>query len=126
MKPYTRSDRVGELIRQVLADILQKDIKDPRLHMTTIAGVRMSSDLKLARIYFSVSGGEKRIQAAKEGFESAGGFIRRTIARELELRYMPELRYYYDESFDYGDHINKLLKTIHTKDGTDHPATETE
>ncbi len=126
MKPYTRADRVGGLIREVLADILRKNIKDPRLHLTTVTGVKMSSDLKLAKIYFSVSGGKDRIVSVQKGFESAGGFIKRTLAGELNLRYMPELRFYYDESFDYGDHINKLLKKINTEDGKDHQAIERE
>lgn len=126
MKPYTRADRVGGLIREVVADILRKNIKDPRLHLTTVTGVKMSSDLKLAKIYFSVSGGKDRIASVQKGFESAGGFIKRTLAGELNLRYMPELRFYYDESFDYGDHINKLLKKINTEDGKDHQAIEKE
>ncbi len=113
MKPFTRADRVGGLIQETLSDILRKNIKDPRLEMTIITGVEMSRDLKNAHIYFSTSAGsEDRRKKAAEGFESAMGYIRRTLAHELELRYMPTLRFRYDKSFDYGAHIEKVLKKI--------------
>ncbi|OQY59539.1 MAG: ribosome-binding factor A [Desulfobacteraceae bacterium 4572_88] len=119
MKPFTRADRVGELIRAALSDILRKEIKDPRLEMTVITGVEMSRDLKSARIYFSTSAGDAgRRKAALAGFKSALGYIRRTLARELELRYMPSLRFFYDESFDYGARIDAVLKSV--IDDSDH------
>ncbi|MGE0086627.1 MAG: 30S ribosome-binding factor RbfA [Desulfococcaceae bacterium] len=126
MKSYTRADRVGALIRDILADILRKHIKDPRLEMATVTGVKMSNDLKVAKIYFSISGGKDRVDGAKKGFESAAGFIKRSLAGQLELRYMPELRFSYDESIDYGAHINKLLKSVSTQNGKDHQSPETE
>lgn len=119
MKPYTRGDRVGGLIQQVISDILRKDISDPRLEMATITGVKMSSDLKTARVYFSVSGDKKRVENASRGFESAMGFIKRRLGSELELRYMPKISFFYDESFDYGAYINKILKSVNAENGTD-------
>lgn len=117
---------MGALIRDILADILRKHIKDPRLEMATVTGVKMSNDLKVAKIYFSISGGKDRVDGAKKGFESAAGFIKRSLAGQLELRYMPELRFSYDESIDYGAHINKLLKSVSTQNGKDHQSPETE
>ncbi|QTA93390.1 30S ribosome-binding factor RbfA [Desulfonema magnum] len=113
MKPFKRADRVGGLIQETLSDILRKKIKDPRLDMTVITGVEMSADLKNARIFFSTSAGsEDRQKEVAAGFQSAMGYIRRTLARELELRYMPTLKFYYDTSFDYGAHIDNVLKKI--------------
>lgn len=126
MKPFSRADRVGELIQQVLAEVLTKSIKDPRLKMATISGVKMSKDLKIARIYFAVSGGQKKIDNALIGFNSAMGYIKRVLASELELRYMPELKFFYDESFDYGARIESLLKSLTAEDGKDHTPFETE
>lgn len=107
-----------------MADILRKDIHDPRLEMAVITGVEMSRDLKSARIYFSTSAGDKgRVKAAQAGFRSALGYIRRTLARELELRYMPTLRFFYDESFDYGARIDAVLKSVRHDDDPDMPDT---
>ena len=59
-----------------------------------------------------------------EGFGSASGFIKRTLSSQLDLRYMPNIKFYYDESFDYGDHIDKVLKAIATTDGSSHNQSE--
>ncbi len=120
MKPFSRSDRVSGLIQKVLSDILKKNINDPRLKMATITGVKVSRDLKTARIYFSISGGKKNIKNAGDGFESAKGYVKRTLAKKLGLRYMPDIKFFYDETFDYGSHIDELLKLIKTENGSNH------
>jgi len=112
MKPFTRSDRVAGLIQQIMAELLLRHIKDPRLTDTIITGVKVSKDLRLARIYFAMAGGEKRHQAALEGFNRAKGFVKRELAQRLDLRYMPELDFFYDESIDYAARIEQLLKTV--------------
>ena len=119
MIPYSRTDRVSGLIQEVLSDLLKKDIHDPRLNMVTITNVKMSRDLKLARIYFSIYGDSSKAEKAAKGFESARGFIKRSLARRLSLRYMPDLNFFYDESLDYGTHIEELLKRITTENGQD-------
>jgi len=124
MKPYKRGERVGGLIQQIISDILSKDISDPRLKMTTITGVKMTADLKTARVYFSVSGDKNRVEKASQGFESALGFIKRKLGSEMELRYMPKITFFYDESFDYGAYINKVLKSVNAEDGKDHTPVE--
>jgi ribosome-binding factor A len=126
MKPFSRADRVGELIQQVLAENLNRSIKDPRLKMATITGVKMSKDLKSARIYFAISGGPEKIDNAIAGFRSAIGFIKRVLASELDLRYIPDLKFFYDESFDYGARIETLIKSLNTDDGKNHTPFETE
>ena len=117
MKPYSRSERVSGEIQKVLSDILQKKVKDPRLKMATITGVKMSRDLKFARIYFITSGSKKNSEETKEGFESALGYVKRTLANKLNLRYMPDLKFFYDDSFDYGSQINNVLESIKTDNG---------
>ena len=119
MKSFARSDRVSGLIQQVLSEILQKGIKDPRLKMTTITNVKMSRDLRVARIYFATSGSEKSVEEVAQGFKSARGFMKKSLAGKLGLRYMPELEFFYDDSFDYGAHINKILKSIKKDNGSD-------
>ena len=118
MIPFSRADRISGLIQKTLSGLLQKRVKDPRLEMITITGVRMTRDLRLARIYFSTPGGEERQQAATQGFKSALGFVKRTLASRLGLRYMPDIQFIHDETFDYGAGIDKLLNRIRTEDET--------
>ena len=120
MNTYSRADRVSGLIQEVLSDLLKKNIHDPRLQMTTITKVKMSADLKLARIYFAIFGGGQKSEDAVNGFDSARGFIKRNLASRLGLRYMPDLKFFYDDSFDYGTHIDQLLKKITVDNGPDH------
>ncbi|MFC1811083.1 30S ribosome-binding factor RbfA [Thermodesulfobacteriota bacterium] len=112
MKPYPRSERVSGHIQKVLSEVLQKNVKDPRLEMIVITGVKMSRDLRVARIYYTTSTGGKNTAEVTEGFKSALGYVKRQLSRELGLRYMPDLKFLYDESFDYGSHIEEILKTI--------------
>ena len=120
MTLFSRADRVSGLIQEVLSELLKKRIHDPRLHMATITKVKMSPDLKLARIYFTIYGDRKKSEDATDGFESARGFIKRNLARRLGLRYMPELKFFYDDSFDYGLQIDQILEKIKMDNGPDH------
>ena len=138
MKPFARSERVGGKIQKVLSELLHKSIQDPRLEMVTITGVRMTTDLKIAKIYFSTPKGESDAKRVSEGFKSSRGYIKRILASQLGLRYMPDLQFYYDESFDYGAQIEKLLKSVKSTESqtqadirtqderTNHTATDTE
>ncbi|MEA1947143.1 MAG: 30S ribosome-binding factor RbfA [Thermodesulfobacteriota bacterium] len=117
MKPFARSDRVSGQIQKVLSEILLKKVKDPRLANASITDVRMSRDLRIARVYFVTSGNKKNIEEAAQGFKSALGYVKRTLARKLGLRYMPDIKFFYDESFDYGSHIDKVLKAVKADNG---------
>jgi ribosome-binding factor A len=123
MTSLARAQRVGGLIQQILSELLRRDISDPRLALTTITEVKLTKDLRLARVYFTTAGGKSTSEAAGEGFASAAGFIKRQLARQLGLRYMPALEFFYDASFDHGAHIDQLLKSLpkdHGPDSSDH------
>jgi ribosome-binding factor A len=120
MIPFSRADRVGGLIQKVLSDILKKNIGDPRLKTATITDVKVSRNLKQARIYFTTSGGVQKKGDAIKGFSSAHGFIKRTLAHELGLKYMPDIKFFYDESLEYGTHIDELLEIIKSENGSNH------
>ncbi len=124
MRNFSRSDRVAGLIQRILSGLLAKEIRDPRLEMIVITSVDMSDDLRNARIYFIPSGGRQNRAAAEKGFNAARGYIKRTLARELGLRYMPEIEFCFDESFDYGSRIDEILKSLDTADGSDHQTPE--
>ena len=120
MTSFSRAERVSGLIQETLSDLLKKRIHDPRLRMATITTVKMSADLKTARVYYAIYGGDKKSRDAAMGFESARGFIKRVLAPKLGLRYMPDLNFFYDDSFDYGSHIDQLLEKIKTDNEKDH------
>jgi len=124
MKPFARSDRVGGLIHKLLSELLLKDIKDPRLKSTSITGVKVSADLKSAHVFFITSGDAGRKQAAADGFKKALGYLKRELAPKLGLRYMPELKFFYDDSFDYGIRIDTILKSLKTEHGSDRTTIE--
>ena len=119
MKTYERRERVSGQIQKVLSGLILKGLKDPALSMTTITGVDMSPDLKNARIHYVTTGGASEREKTEKGFKRALGFIKRELAKELGLRYMPKLKFYYDESFDYGSHIETILHSIKKDDGSD-------
>ena len=119
-RSFNRADRVGGQVQRVLAELIQKGVSDPRLAQATITGVTLSRDLRIAKVYITTHGGAEK-QAILEGFESAKGFIKRELARELGLRYMPDLKFFYDGSFDYGAHIDRVLKSLQTDDEENNP-----
>ena len=120
MKTYPRAERVSRHIRNTLAELLNKKIRDPRLRTVTITGVDMSPDLRLAKIYFSTAGDKKAVADAEAGFAKARSFIKRHLAGSLGLRYMPDIRFYYDTSLDYGARIENILNTLGGKNEEPH------
>lgn len=126
MKAFGRADRVAVQIQKVLSELLLKKTKDPRLDMAVVTGVKMSRDIRTANIYFTVTGGRESKDQTMKGFQDAHGFLKRTLAKQLGLRYMPEIKFIYDESIDYGAHIDNLIKSIHSDDGTGNISTEEE
>jgi len=110
MKTYPRSNRIGEHIHRVLADVLKREIHDPRLSSVSITQVQMSPDLKNAHVFFAISGQKINPAMAMAGFSAGMGFIKRTMAKELGLRYMPDLRFSYDTILDKVQRIDSLLR----------------
>jgi ribosome-binding factor A len=120
MMVHARAERVAGQVQKVVSGLLQRSIRDPRLAGATITGVKMTADLRIARVYFTTAAGADSVKQASDGFRSALGFMKRRMARELKLKYMPDLQFHYDSSIDYGQHIDQLLKKINTDHDTDH------
>jgi len=97
---------------------LLKQIRDPRIGLLTITDVKMSDDLRSAKIYFVQMGKDKLDAELQAGLEKAKGFLKRELGKRLSLRYMPDVFFFYDKSFEYGSRIDKLLMEIHEKDRT--------
>ncbi|MDI6744814.1 MAG: 30S ribosome-binding factor RbfA [Thermodesulfovibrionales bacterium] len=111
MLPYKRSQRVSDLIREEIADIVMNKVKDPRLGFVTVTGAKITEDLKIATIYISVLKEEEK-ETALEIINSAKGFIRAELAKRLRMKFIPSLTFRIDESLEYGSRIEKLLKEI--------------
>ena len=108
-----RTDQVGGQVRQEIMDIIRRELKDPRIGFVSITGVRMSPDLRSARVRISVLGDAEEQQASLEGLNSAKGVIRHELGRRLQnLRFSPELNFELDPSIEYSVHISKRLREI--------------
>jgi len=107
--PGWRPARVGEMIRMEISDLLVRDLKDPRIGLTTVTAVKMSPDLKQARVYVSVLGGAEERQKTLAGLNSAAAHIRHAIGERLRLRNAPQLSFCYDQSIEYGAKIEELI-----------------
>ena len=115
---HKRANRVGDLIREVICEMLLKDLNDPRLELVTITEVEVTEDLRLAKVFFSAMGNRSQEEASLHGLQSATGYIRKRLGRELRLRYIPDLLFKVDHSFDYGSKIDQLFETLkEEKDG---------
>ncbi|HEX2769652.1 MAG TPA: ribosome-binding factor A [Geobacteraceae bacterium] len=116
---YKRSEKVAEAIHELTSELLIKGLKDPRIGFVTITGVKVTDDLHLATIYFTVIGSDEEKKASGQGLDSARGFIRKEMGKSLHMRYIPELVFQYDESVEYGSRIETLLKEISAKEKDD-------
>jgi len=115
--PFKRADRVAGLIQEELSHLLLREVKDPRLHQVTITVVRVSGDLRHARVFFTGPGAQTDLAEELKGLQSAAGFLRGHLGRALRLRYAPELTFEVDDSVERGLHIAALLKQVEATEG---------
>ena len=114
--PGRRTDRVSVLIQRELSDIIQRDLKDPRVGFCTISQVQVSTDLRYADVKVSVVGDKRQKRNSITGLKSAAGFLRREVVQRIGLRHAPELRFELDDSVDQLMRIDHLLKRIHIQE----------
>jgi len=111
-----RRERVGDAMRDVIAELLTREIKDPRVGMVTLTAVDVSPDLRHARVYFSSLGDSTERQRCLAGLQSAAGFIKGQLARRLRLRYAPEITFMLDPSLETAERMASLLKQVTPED----------
>ncbi len=116
---YKRSEKVAEAIHEMVSALLVKGLKDPRIGFVTITGVKVTDDLHLATVYFTVIGSDAEKKATEQGLNSARGFIRKEMGKTLRMRYVPDILFRYDASVEYGARIETILKEITTADEGD-------
>jgi ribosome-binding factor A len=106
-----RPQKIGDLIQRELADLLYRELRDPRVGMVTITSVDVSPDLSHARIFFTILDKENRKQTG-EGLRRAAGFLRSQLARRVKMYTIPELRFDYDESIERADRLSRLIDSV--------------
>ena len=107
-----RSERLREMIKIEFGEILQRDLKDPRIGFVSVIDVEVSNDLSHVKIYVSILGDEAAKLATMEGLESAKGFIRTELGRRIRLRHTPEIQIIADDSIERGSRIIELLEEV--------------
>lgn len=111
-----RVSRVGEQIKKELSQILQMELKDPRVGFVTVTGVEVTNDLSQARVYISVMGDDARKEETLRALDKAQGFLRSELGRRIRLRQIPELLFKFDTSIEYGSRIEQLLQEINREE----------
>jgi|SRR5262245_31854642 len=108
-----RIDRIEEQLRIELSEIIEREIQDPRIGLTTVTAVKVTPDLRHARIFVTVLGDDAQRKKALEGLRSAASFVRRSLSKRLHhMRRIPELSFDYDEAVEKGMRIEQLLDQI--------------
>src|SRR5690242_14535043 len=103
-----RSDKVAEAIHKLVSELLIKGLKDPRIGFVTITGVKVTADLRIATVYFTVIGTDQEKKATEAGLNSAKGFIKKEIGQAIKMRFTPDVLFKYDTSVEYGHHIESI------------------
>ena len=108
-------ERLNHTYQEAISSILMKEVKDQDIKFVTITGVEVTNDLSFAKVYYTVLDEEKK-ESTKNALEKASSFIRTKLAETVEVRHTPELRFIYDTSIAYGEHIDKLIEEIKEKE----------
>jgi len=111
MHPYKRSKRVGDLLREEISDIIMRRVKDPRVGFVTVTSVKVTEDLRMARVYISVLHKEETSQTIN-ALTSASGFIRAELGKRLRIKILPKIEFLEDDSIEYGTRIDQLIKRL--------------
>jgi len=110
---------VAERIRVEIADILQRELKDPRIGLATCTRVQVSGDLRVAKVYVSVLAARREQETTMKALVNASGFVRRALSKRLGLRVSPEVRFLFDPSVEYGIRLERLIEETKEHDPDD-------
>lgn len=115
-RSYSRATRVAQNILEVAASLLMSEVKDPRIEHVQLNEVKLTPDLRIAKVYYILIDFDKFDEEAQAGLESCAGFVRRQLGDRLDLRHIPEIHFIWDESVHEGRRIEKLLSEIKYSD----------
>ena len=112
-KNSLKNTRINGEVQRVLAEIIRNDIKDPRIHpMTSVVTVTVAPDLKTCKAFISVLGDDRAAENTLAGLKSAGGYIRKELARQINLRNTPEITFVMDQSIEYGVNMSRRIDEV--------------
>jgi len=117
--PSTRPSRVGDQLRAEISDLLAREVHDPGIGFVTITQVTVSPDLQVARAYYTTLGDERARRETARALGRATPFLRRQIGSRLRLKRVPLLEFFFDESIERGDRIERILNEISAERGAD-------
>ncbi len=109
---HKRPQRVAELIKHELAEVITNELKDPRVGFVTVTEVRLGADLKSARVFVSIYGDDETRQASLAGLKIAAGYLKHVIGQRLALRRVPELRFEHDDTLDHAERLDAVMRAI--------------
>lgn len=116
MAIHSRLNRISDEIQQIIVVLLHTKVRDPRLKWASITSVEVSKDLRYARVFFSALDLKAEINDTLKAFEAAAGFFRTQMSKQLHLRTVPMLRFFYDDSLAYGDKMDQLIYKARVED----------
>jgi len=111
-----RTERFSDLLLETLSELLLREVKDPRIGTVTLTRVAVSDDLRQAKVGYCTLGDETARTRAQKGLESAARFMQGKVTRLLRMRFAPELRFEYDDTFEKADEVDRLLKSVRPND----------
>jgi ribosome-binding factor A len=106
-----RPQKIADLMQRELSELLQREVRDPRVGMVTLTSVDVSPDLSHAKVFFTILNSEKKDETTK-GLQRAASFLRSQLSRRLSMYTTPELRFVYDESVERGDRLSRLIDSV--------------
>ncbi len=114
---FSRADRIADLLKEEVANMLLFEVKDPRVQgLVTVISVKVTKDLRHADLFVSVHGGGEKEQKAMVGLGKAAGFIRKSLGRRIRMRRVPELHFKLDETLKNQEHLEQLFRKIHEEE----------
>jgi ribosome-binding factor A len=116
-----RPERLGEMIREELIDVISGELRDPRVGLAQVTEVKLAPDMHVAHVFVSVMGGPEEEQETLRGLIAARGYLRGELARRLQVRQIPELRFELDRSEELGLRLEKLLSRARKRSGKSAP-----
>ena len=116
---YKRADRVSDLLKEEISQMLLREVKDPHIGFITITDVEVSKDLQVAKVYYTILGDEKQLRESAQALNRVSRFIKRQLGKRLRMRYIPDIIFRYDHSLEYGDKIDHILSHLKNPEKTD-------
>lgn len=113
MKSFRRADRVSSLIREIVAELIVREAKDPRVKQALVTDVSIGDDLRVATVFYRIGQSSFTRKEVQQSLDKARGFFRKRLGDSLEMKFTPEVRFLYDERIDQAERIESIIRELH-------------